>query len=1780
MSKTIKKALSILLCAALLFGAAPLNGFVGLELPSLSSLFAWIAHAADQTSGTCGENLTWVYDPNTFTLTISGTGAMDDYSYVSLDNSLVTTAPWKPYYNTMETVVINSGVTHIGNYAFQKCTALTGVTLPDSLTSIGYNAFMHCSALTGIQFPNSLVSIGDGAFQDCTHLDNLSIPDSVTSVGAYAFNQTAYYNDADNWQDHVYYCGKFALSSFFPSNVETCVIRPGTTVIAESAVDDAYQKITSLTIPESVTHISVRAFSRLTKLTEIHYNAANVADLPASTNAFLQAGKDAAGITVTFGASVERIPANLFRYETMKGVSPIGATPNITTVYLGGSVTVIGAYAFSGCSTITDVYFAGSRSQWNSLSVGSNNAYLLGANIHFTCTSPLFGVCGENMTWEYDPNTFTLTISGTGAMNDYTAIGNVTSAPWGTYSDEITSIVIGHGVTSVGSYAFYGCSALTAVTVPASMMSLGNYAVGGCASFTDLYYEGTQQQMAAATIASGNEILRLVNLHFIAPSAVSGTCGDDLYWTYDPSTHALSISGTGDMDNYSTSSSVTTAPWGAYSGTMQTAAIGSGVTSVGDDAFAGCSALTSVSLPNSVTKIGSSAFEGCSGLTGVTLPDNLSTINMHTFAGCTGLTSVTVPASVKYISYRAFAGCTALAGVSIPDNVIYLDRTAFDNTALYLDESNWQNNVFYIGNNLIKARTELTGVCQIKPGTKTIAAYAFEHCTSLTGVVIPDSVTNLGQGAFNGCTALTSAVVGVGATSITAAVFMSCTGLTNVTLGDDVTYIGQSTFYGCSALTSITIPSGVTKIDKSAFQGCSNLTDVYYPGTQQEWDAIIIGANNDPLLNAALHVNYLPVDSGTCGTNLTWEYNPNTFTLTISGTGAMTDYAHTSIDDILVTSAPWGVYYNVMSTVVIGNSVTSIGSFAFSNCRALTNLSIGSNVTSIGEFAFHGCTGLADVALPNSVTTLGSGAFYGCSDLTNVSIPERVTCLGNGVFYDCIRLANITIPDSVSSVGANIVYNTQFRDYEGNWQNGVLYVGSHLLEARATLQGVYEIEPGTICIADGAFRDCIDLTGVIIPDSVSYIGGFAFQNCAALTGLVLPESITRIGECMFDGCIGLTEITIPANVKYIGDFAFSGCTGLTCITVPDGVTHIGDYAFSGCEALACLSVPASLAYVGIYAFYYCGELTDVYYRGTQEQWDALTSDPDRFNNGNDELLNAILFFSADLLTSGSCGNNLTWHYDADTAELTISGTGAMTDYTHSLINYGMNYYKLADLTDAPWKAYHRSISSVVIGSSVTGIGSAAFTGCTALTSVTIPIGVTTIGEDAFLDCPAVADVYYGGTQQQWRAITIGEDNEDLTNASLHFLGHTHVYTSAVTKEPTCTEEGVTTYTCECGESYTEAIPMLAHIPVTMVTVPETCTETGLQHEECEVCGARLGEDVVIPAHGHTASGWQMVEDPTPTSTGRMCQYCTECHIQLDEMTVPMLSGTHVTGVTLSSSEAYLNMGETLTLTAEVTPATAANKTVLWTSSKPMVATVENGVVTPVAPGITVIIAQTADCGYKDFCVVQVNAVSAQNGLVIDNGTIYGLSVNMSSLDEYLTLNDDTMILETSSDVIGTGTKITVKQGDTVVNEFEAVVFGDIDGNAWYDGTDAYFVRLVANGMISESALTDAQRMAADCNHDGVIDSADVALLEQAGLLLSSVDQTLPSEELQTNSVYLEYCSLIDQSIEIAEPDQPAVTEEPAEEQESAATVWQIILDLFKRLVNFITMMFSIVVLPK
>ena len=228
--------------------------------------------------------------------------------------------------------------------------------------------------------------------------------------------------------------------------------------------------------------------------------------------------------------------------------------------------------------------------------------------------------------------------------------------------------------------------------------------------------------------------------------------------------------------------------------------------------------------------------------------------------------------------------------------------------------------------------------------------------------------------------------------------------------------------------------------------------------------------------------------SGTCGKNLSWDYNAATNILTISGTGEMDNYSLDGSynEGVWIPSAPWRPYCSTMKTLVIKTGVKSIGDYAFSRCDGLMSVTIPESVTSIGDCAFENCSGLTSVTIPDSVTNVGCYAFDGCTGLTSVTIGNRVTGIYEGAFYGCTGLTSITIPDSVTFVDAL------------------------------------------------AFKNCSGLTSVIIPDSVTGIDDYAFYGCTGLTSVTIPASVTYIGDSAFKECSAdLTIRGIPGSYAEI-----------------------------------------------------------------------------------------------------------------------------------------------------------------------------------------------------------------------------------------------------------------------------------------------------------------------------------------------------------------------------------------------------------------------------------------------------------------------------------------------------------------------------------------------------------------------------------------------------------------------------------------------------------------------
>ncbi len=591
------------------------------------------------------------------------------------------------------------------------------------------------------------------------------------------------------------------------------------------------------------------------------------------------------------------------------------------------------------------------------------------------------------------------------------------------------------------------------------------------------------------------------------------------------------------------------------------------VTSIGDYAFYNCTSLASIAIPNSVTSIGGCAFSECINLATITLPDsvtnmgssvfydtkyynNLSkwqngvlyignhlikakntlsesytvksgtkTIAGSAFYESTKLKSVTIPNSVTSIGDCAFYNCTSLASITIPNSVTSMGSSVFYNTNYYNDLSNWQDNVLYIGNHLIEVENTISENYTIKSGTKTIAGGAFSWCDSLASISIPSSVVSIGRRAFEYCSNIASITIPDSITKIEKDAFNNCTNLMEINVDkdnknycsvegvlfdEDKTTLIQYPTQKTSTL--YTIPDSVTTICSYAFNCCSNLTDIVIGDSVKHVyaDAFRYCTNL-----GAVHINDMAV---WCNIEFDTSFILGDYDLIMYPSNPLYYAKNLYLNEQLVTD------------LVIPDSVTHINSYAFINCTSLTSVIIPDDVTSISESAFRGCTNIASVIIPDRVTSISDYAFCGCTGLASIIIPDSVISIGTCAFSECTNLSTIIIPDSVTNIGSSVFYNTNYYNDLSNWQDNVLYIGNHLIKAKNTLSESYTVKSGTKTIAGTAFYDCNSLTSVNIPDSVTRIGGRAFYNCTSLTSITIPDSVTSIGDYAFYHCKNLKEV--------------------------------------------------------------------------------------------------------------------------------------------------------------------------------------------------------------------------------------------------------------------------------------------------------------------------------------------------------------------------------------------------------------------------------------------------------------------------------------------------------------------------------------------------------------------------------------------------------------------------------------------------------------------------------
>ena len=1361
------------------------------ELPQPSKIddvfFGWYYGDTEITAETI-----WRYVGSNLTLTARWRGTLafkladDGLSYVVngvgniTDNDIVIPATYngKPVTgiaanafsgnSALISIIVPDSITSVGSDAFKGCSSLQyneqdnalylgNETNPyvvlvrakdTSITSCAVNAntkviyeaaFANCSNLTSIVIPNSVVQMGSAVFRGCSGLREMTLPfvgDAVKPLTTgntfypfgYVFGRTNYTGSYEAVQivSRIEKSGKYsgtAYAYYLPSSLTKVTLTGGN--ITYGAFQNS-KNVQSIVISEGATEIATYAFNGCSALTNI-----SIPDSIMSVG--VSAFANCTGLQYTEYGNALYLGNTTNPYVVLMNATD----KSITSCTVNVKTKIIYYYAFYNCSSLTSVAM-------------SDSVVVIGASAFSGCSS----------------------------LNNITIPSGLTKLDEETFSgcSSLTEIIIPNGVTTIGTSAFAGCSSLSSIIIPDSVTLLGASAFRNCSSLT--------------SVTVGNNVTAIGSHTFDGCSRLTDvTLGNNV-----ATIGAYAFSGCSSLSSITIPNSVTSIDEYAFSGCADLLRITlpDSVKSIGEHAFSGCTSLESATIGNGVETIDQYAFNECGNLTNVTFGSGVKTIGKYAFYNCKNLTSLTFGDKLETIGERAFYNCGSLQSVAFGSSVTSIAGEAFrdcDITNTYYTGSlaEWCNIVFdgaysnpsgnlYINNQLVTDVVIPNGVTEIKK-------YAFYGFNSIVSVIIPNSVTSIGYDAFCACINLTSVTIGNSVETIGIAAFDRCTNLINVTIGNAVSTIDNYAFRECNNLTRITITASIESIGTDAFKDCYLLIEVcnlsrldITPGATSHGYVAYYARN---VYTSADEASKLTVtDDG-----YVFYVDGNEVYL-VKYTGSQTELTLPN----KLNGKSYGIYQYAFSgngsltSVIIPDGVTSIGDYAFLGCSSLTNVVIGNGVTSIGERVFVGCGNITSMTLPfvgttpNETDTTKLGYLFGAgvdgsTNINQLYVPESLTtvvltggtAIGEYAFAYCRNLTSITLPVSVTSIGrgafsnsknlTNVYYtgtladwcNISFDGYDAN----PLYIAHNLYVDNQLVTELVLTDVGTV--GDYAFAG-INVTSVTFGAGVTAIGEFAFYDCDWLKTLTVANDVKQIGRYAFGECSNLLFVTIGDSVTTLGDYAFSYCYRLAKVVIGNGVTKISDHAFYYSAGLMSVTLGANVSEIGDQAFAWCQKIYEVYNLSAS------------FSN-----LYEISTRIKDVYTQSDAPSKLT---------VTDDGYVFYNDDTPILMGYVGDETDLILPNDFNGKSYvlniyafygFSNLTSVVIADGITEISRFAFANCGNLTSIVIPSSVTSIESSAFSSCTSLQTVYFAGTAEQWKQISIGNSNNWLTDATRYYF---------------------------------------------------------------------------------------------------------------------------------------------------------------------------------------------------------------------------------------------------------------------------------------------------------------------------------------------------------------------------------------------------------------------------
>ncbi len=942
-----------------------------------------------------------------------------------------------------------------------------------------------------------------------------------------------------------------------------------------------------------------------------------------------------------------------------------------------------------------------------------------------------------------------------------------------------------------------------------------------------------------------------------------------------------------------------------------------GITSIAEGAFLASVNLDSIFMPNSVKNIGAYAFYG-SSIDSLTLPEGLETIGDYAFAYCYLKNSVNIPASVKSIGNKAFkpsVEVTIDSGneyYSVENNVIFnKDKTVlidypfndhdYENTDYVIPDgvktiadnafadccvanltipesvvsvgenalSWWECKAITVDGNNAYFSSDSNGVLFNKDKTTLIK---YPHSNGATAYIIPDSVAVIADGAFKNAENLTSIEIGKGVEVIDEDIYY-LENLETIIVDDNNEHYSsdssgvlfnktKTTLIRCpddNESTEYVIPDGVTTIGNAAFMNCY-IDDVVIPDsvtTVEDYAFWLSGINNIEIGSGVINVGE-KAWTGFAFKNVIIDENNGYFFVDEDGNIFSKDktvlYRYNPLNENTIYTVP--------------DSVTTIEAYAFAQNEFLTNVTLTDNVTSIGSMAFYECTNLVSVDMPERVESFGFYMFAFCSKLKSLEIPEGVKTIGIGTFASCTSLETVTLPETLKTI-----------DYY-------------------------------------AFALCSSLKNLEFPDSLEIILTYAFPSCSSFTEIILPENVRSVHQWTFGGCDNVKKVTIHGTLGNTYQ-SFAALPNLEVVEIFGEGVYLGDGIFAGCEKLKTVILPDDIRIYNA-VFWECPNLTDVYFLGTEEEWNNVP-----IGENNEELLAANIHFCAPTGVSPTCTTDGYLSYTCACCGYTVKEE-AIPALGHNesewiiskeatYVEVGIKFTKCTRCGKKMAELFIEKLpSEEVTTDDLTLIyGKESF-------DDEVQLNVENVSDDPELQTIVVVEydnyqiyditltvngVLTQPNDKVWVKIEIPEgynpettavyyiDDEtgemvkmnSLTENGYIYFETDHFSYYSLVDERACQHTGGKATCCaaavcvRCGKAYGEADSSEHENIVTVKGTEATCTATGLtEGKKCLACGEVVTEQTLIPKKAHTYSEWIVIKDATCEQKGQQQSICIVC----------------------------------------------------------------------------------------------------------------------------------------------------------------------------------------------------------------------------------------------------------------------------------------------------------------